>query len=373
MKIKLRYVDVIRSNGRTYFFFRHKGKRTPLPGAPGGREFQARYEELLDELTPHVKANLRRAAGGEYGTLGWAIVKYMGPDNPAWSKTSAGTQRVYRRYFEWLRKEYGEFILASFDKKAMKKIRNRLMARPSYANEMIDRLGQIWRWSEEFLGLEGKYELAVDPTKGVRPLDHTPVARKAWPEELCAKFEAIEDRAWAMAYMLLRYTGQREGDVAKMLWSDFNEARGEICVVQQKTGKKIWVPCHKRLRTLLVAAPRVTPTILHSKRTKRQLAPGSITRIIKLRVEEFGFTGYTPHGLRHLAGCELAEAGCNERQIMAILGHTNPRQAQHYMAQAKERRLAKGAMAAWERYGDEVQEGAWADNVTPLRPVASAD
>jgi integrase len=272
-----------------------------------------------------------------------------------------------------VRAEYGDIFLASFDRKAIKKIRNRLKDRPSYANDMIDRFGQLWRWAEEFLDLEGKHELVSDPTKGLRRLDHTPVARKAWPDELCARFEAIEDRAWAMIYMLLRYTGQREGDVAKMLWTDFNEARGEICVVQQKTGKKIWVPCHKRLRVQLAATPRVTPTILHSKHGQRQLAGGSITRIIQLRVVEFGFPGYTAHGLRHLAGCELAEAGCNERQIMAVLGHTNPRQAQHYMAQAKERRLTKGAMVAWERYGDEVQDGAWGDNVTPLRPVAAAD
>ena len=64
------------------------------------------------------------------------------------------------------------------------------------------------------------------------------------------------------AYFLLRYTGQRKGDVCSMRWSDFDGRR--IHVVQEKTGTKLWVPAHIRLRNYLAALPRESEYILTS-------------------------------------------------------------------------------------------------------------
>jgi integrase len=366
MKISLKYVDAIPTGRRIYYFFRKKGKRYPLSGVPGTREFQERYDELLAEHAPQVRAKLRRGEGGDFGTLAWFIVKYTDTDNPAWMRIKDSSKMVYRKSFEWLRQNYGDILLSAFDKAAIKQIRNELKATPVKANDVMDRFGQVWRWADEFLNLTGIYKLPdVCPTTGVRHIEHTATARQAWPQELCDKFEAMTDPEWSAVYMLLRYTGQRAGDCAKMRWADFNEARGEILVVQQKTGKKIAVPCHQRLRGFLATLPRKTNTILASKRGGRQMHADAITRIIGKLTTRFGFAGYSPHGLRHLAGCELAEAGCTARQVAAVLGHSNDRQAQHYMAQADERRLARSAMAKWESL-----DAIGHDNVVPLRGAA---
>jgi integrase len=37
--------------------------------------------------------------------------------------------------------------------------------------------------------------------------------------------------------------------------------------------------------------------------------------------DEAGLKGLSAHGLRHATGRSLAEAGCTEKQIAAILGH----------------------------------------------------
>jgi integrase len=51
--------------------------------------------------------------------------------------------------------------------------------------------------------------------------------------------------------------------------------------------------------------------------------------------EGLGFPGYSPHGLRHLAGAELAEAGCSMHEIMSILGHLTEREAATYVKQTQ--------------------------------------
>jgi integrase len=48
------------------------------------------------------------------------------------------------------------------------------------------------------------------------------------------------------AVLLARYTGQRQADVLRMGPGDIEDVG--IVVVQQKTGKELWVPLHSNLR-----------------------------------------------------------------------------------------------------------------------------
>jgi integrase len=52
---------------------------------------------------------------------------------------------------------------------------------------------------------------------------------------------------------------------------------------------------------------------------------------------------YSPHGLRHLCGIELAHAGASDSQIAAVLGHSMLKQVKVYTAQANQLLLARGA------------------------------
>ncbi len=55
-----------------------------------------------------------------------------------------------------------------------------------------------------------------------------------------------------------------------------------------------------------------------------------------------------PHGLRKAAGRRLAEAGCSAKEIMAILGHKTMSEAQKYVDDADQERLAKAAISKLE-------------------------
>jgi integrase len=51
------------------------------------------------------------------------------------------------------------------------------------------------------------------------------------------------------------------------------------------------------------------------------------------------------HGLRKLAAKRLAEAGCSDRQIMAITGHKTVSEVSRYTKAAEQAKLAEQAMA----------------------------
>ena len=74
-----------------------------------------------------------------------------------------------------------------------------------------------------------------------------------------------------------------------------------------------------------------------------------MTNLVCSIASELGYKGYSPHGLRHLAGVALAEAGCTVPQIIAVLGHLTEKQANLYWRQADRTRLAGDAIALLER------------------------
>ena len=54
-------------------------------------------------------------------------------------------------------------------------------------------------------------------------------------------------------------------------------------------------------------------------------------------------------GLRHTAGRRLAEAGCSDREVAAILGHRTTAMTLRYTQRADQKRLAKAAVTKLER------------------------
>jgi len=51
------------------------------------------------------------------------------------------------------------------------------------------------------------------------------------------------------------------------------------------------------------------------------------------------------HGLRKAAARRLAEAGCTEKEIAAVTGHTTLKEVARYTRAADQNRLAAGAVA----------------------------
>jgi hypothetical protein len=143
-----------------------------------------------------------------------------------------------------------------------------------------------------------------------------------WTEDEIAQYE----KRWPIGsrertgFALHVYTGQRRSDVAHMAWPDL--AGNAINVVQAKTGARLNIPLHPNLSAALRAWPRKHVVMLTTAFNK----PFSDAGYGNMMADAIAAAGLPDrcvlHGLRKAAARRLAEAGCTEKEIAAVTGHT---------------------------------------------------
>jgi integrase len=334
--VRLKYVNSYRDRyGKQRHYFRKGAVKEPLLGLPGSKIFMDEYKRLL---AVHAPTRATKRDNAEPGTLSWVIAQYKA--SKAWEKAKPASRGIYDRLFQYLSEHYGPADFASFDEKGIRSIRNKLADKPSIADTTVRMIGRLWRFAKEHLEME----LGADPTREVANI-HTEVeSHKVWPPELCAAVEKHHNPKVVRAYFLLRYTGQRRSDVIRMKASQFDGTAVEL--YQVKTGTFVWMPAHKALRDHLTSTGIAGEYLLTGLRGP--FTGSGLGNLIAETVTALGFPGYSPHGLRHLAGAALAEAGASVHEIMSILGHVTEKQAMEYTRQANRKVMAAHGMAKWD-------------------------
>jgi len=341
-KVDLEYVNsFVDRHGHLRHYFRKGGKRFPLPGAPGTKVFGEEYDKLLAKHAPHLLVRHGRTVAAAEETLGWVIAEYK--KSELWKALADSTKEVYNRRFDWLVEHYGIGDIKDLAEKHVRIIRNSFKDRPTVADAVVEKIGMLWGFAKEHLGMD---DLGPNPTREVASLSKSSTPHPKWPEELCKLFEDLDSPRLVRAYYLLRYTGQRRSDVVKMTPKMFDGTAIEV--IQQKTGSYCWIPCHHLLREHLTATGIDDPFLLTSTLGERYQAT-SLTNMIIAQCNDFGFPGFSPHGLRHLAGAALAEAGCTVDEIMSILGHKTESEARVYVQQANRKIMASSGVLKWEQ------------------------
>jgi len=158
---------------------------------------------------------------------------------------------------------------------------------------------------------------------------HTP-----WSEEQVAVGERHARSDIARAITLGANTGQRGSDLIRMGWSDIETFRGEdgINVVQQKTGREVWVPIMPALAAAMATWEKQPGPFL--KRldghnwTRRDLTMAwTYQRDMNPALKPLA--GLVLHGLRGHACVRLLRANANTRQISDMVGMSEPMVARY--------------------------------------------
>jgi integrase len=316
---------------------------------------------------------MQQARGAGRGALAWVIEQYR-LKSEQWLNASESTRAIYDRRHHWLVKNYGSEPIAAFDRDALKMLRDlpEFADKPSVADATIERLATLWDFADEYLHLdEMRVHKGINPARNIKKRKASDSeSAPLWPLELCRKFEAYPHPELVTFYFLARYTGQRRSDLVNMKWTDIDNGRGEMFVAQAKT----------KGQDLVATLPRTSDYIVTSSKTGKPWRDTSLTNeFIKVTRDELGFSTtdskgeprfYSPHGLRHLCGVELAHAGASDRQIASVLGHATLKMVAVYVKHAEQRVLARDAQAKRDAmYASEVHEAAIdaATNVTKLR------
>lgn len=172
-------------------------------------------------------------------------------------------------------------------------------------------------------------------------------------------FRLIETHAredMSRAVWLARYTGQRQADVIRMSKSDIED--GGTRVIQQKTGKELWIPLHQSLKKEMnrwkVRPPWTFVQTPKGKLYDPERFRAAWTRLMNLTPAGAG-SGVKAIPPR-LAGSERGEpeeSRLRRRDDRGSITGMSQAMIRHYSRFADQKKLAKAAMRQLERTGQE--------------------
>jgi integrase len=318
-KIGLDYVKTVRSKGKDYLYFNTGNAKKPyvrLPDA-GSVDFGTQYAAYL--AVRRKRENLKAVVTfAELASRYQLSTKYL--------NRAQGTQRTYLPYIVRMIDMFSDWPATDIDRADIRALLIDLQ--PGAQLMQLAVAKNIFGFGVNNDLIEG------NPTKGIK-IDHESAPHEPWPDAVIEKALLSPVR---LPVALLYFTGQRIGDVCKMRWSDVDD--GVITVVQQKTGKELYIPIHSRLEAILAETPRSLTTIV-CKDTGEPYTPSALRKVLAKHV-----IGQVPHGLRKNAVNALLEAGCSTGEVSSITGQTM-HIVEQYAAKRNNRKMAKKAMGKW--------------------------
>jgi len=332
------HVRRVIARGREYFYFQRnrgavlEGPRIPLPRDLYSIGFWQAYRAAL--------GNSDEPAGRTFDDL---ISAYR--ISPEFHAKALATQRDYDRYLNIVKEAWGPLLVSGVRPKHVLKLRDTWATTPVAANALVSIAKLLINW-----GLPREFSES-NPCLAIPKLATEEGGARPWP---VWAFDLIESHAGdglRRAVWLARYTGQRQADVVRMSKADLED--GGIKVVQQKTGKELWIPLHAALKEQM-RGWEVGPPWTFVQNAKGE--PYSTDRfraawtqlMISTPAGRIRQEGHTFHGIRASSVVSLREVGCGDRDIESITG-MSPAMITRYSRFADQRRLAKAAIHRLER------------------------
>jgi hypothetical protein len=343
-------------HGKTRWRFRRAGRTVSLPAAPGHSDFEPAYRAALEGRAKPQPAAVVRLPGQTVPRslkAAWLILRQHDPE---WQVLGPDIKTAQTRIIERFLTTpvaagepltFGEVAVEHLRRKHVKALLAARSDTPHAAAHLLRVIRKLTgvALDQEWIEVDPTYRLKYRPAYG---------GWKAWPNEMLDRFEA----RWPigttprMVYAIALYFGHRRSDITKVRPSDF-EARGGN-VVQQKTGKPLWLPIHPNLRDVLAhPSTDLTREFVAMTAWGKPFSPKALGVRMQRWTAAAGIPpGHTLHGLRKTLGKALAEHSATTREIMDILGHDSIAHAELYSREAEQKILAAAGMdklLSWRR------------------------
>lgn len=327
------HVRMVRNRvGREYLYFqRHRGtgkaeKPIRLPDDPRAAEFWTEYAKLLDLPVLPEPAN--------------SVTKLIAAwkKSPEWAQFSEKTRYEWERYLSRIDVAWGDLEVMGILPKNVLTLRDAYASTPAAANNLLRCLSAMLGWSVPRGWRNDNPCREIDKLHGGDGYAPWP-----WPVIEAARLELRSDLWWAIA--LAVFTGQRLGDTLAMRWDHI--AGSAISVRQEKTDKRLLIPLHRDLKTVIDAIPKRAVTILTSSEGTPWTVSGFQATWNKHKPAAVKELGLVFHGLRKSAVVTLLEVGCTDAEVAAITGQSR-QMIEHYAKMVNQERLAKAAILKWE-------------------------
>ena len=327
MRVRLKHVKRVRSKGKTYWY--HQITRERLP--------DDREERIRRVVDLNVSLGPKTHHRPLTGSVAAIVTAYKA--SPEFLTLRERSRWEYSLYLDIICEGWGPLPVTGLQRKHILGLRDKFAETPGKANKVVMVLRILLSFAVE------RDYLAQNPAKDIKKLKMGE-GHATWPDASVDRFLVSAAPTMVLALKLALYTGQRQGDVLRMCWSDYDGER--IHVVQSKTGARLWIPIHDTLREALEAEKRVSPIILTTTTGKPFVSASYFRKQFAAAVRDAGLIGLTFHGLRYTAVAKLFEAGCTVKEVASITGHRSLNMVAKYGRDADQERMAGAAILKWE-------------------------
>jgi integrase len=297
---------------RTYFYAWRGG---PLLKSDDGQPLQPNDPAFFVAYTRAHEQRKKPVAG----TLFSLIAAYRASSE--FTSRSPKTQKDYRRYLKMIEDEFGSMPLAVVqDRRArgeFKAWRDKFAATPRKADYAWTILARVLAVAKD-RGL-----IAVNVCERGGRLYEADRAEIIWQAEHIVAFCNIASDELQFALLLALWTGQRQADVLRLAWAQYDGSH--IRLRQGKTKKRVVIPVGAPLKIALDARKpeKAEGTILRNTFGRQWTSDGFRASWGKaFDRAKLADAGLHFHDLRGTAVTRLALSGCTVPQIAAITGHS---------------------------------------------------
>ena len=314
-----------------------RGKKIYPPMGPSP-EFLRAYQYTIQLAEGIVKDRSQSQFKGK--TFSALVDQFLA--SPDFKKLAKSTKRDYTVHLQEIKATWGNLAVSQIRRRNALLMRDELADTPRTADIRMSVLSRLITYSLDYDYRE------THPFLKIKRLANSQ-AYEPWTAEALTRILTKGQDRVVDAVMVFLYTGQRASDIVEMKRDYVPE--GKIKVVQEKTGKPLWIPIHKTLKRHLekrkIAGTGPLLVNLKGERwTVRGLHRAILDDRISLALEDF-----VPHGLRKNAVCALLEAGCTVNEVSSITGQT-AQMVEHYTREVNQLKLAEEAIRKWEAAGN---------------------
>lgn len=240
---------------------------------------------------------------------------------------------------------YGDFHM-DFPASGFVAIRDAWAEHPGAADNLIKSVRAVYKWAME------REIVAHNPAAGIGAINTSPKGGAVpWTAADLRKFKERHP-AGTTAHLWLTiqaFTACRIGD-AIWLGRDQEVTRaGQIWLEwqpQKKGSAFVSIPMLQPLYEATRAAKVVGPAYLLNDRGRPFANVETLRTRVQKWTEQAGIPGRTSHGIRKAMAETMAEAGCTQHQIMAVMAHTQAKTSEVYTKGVERRILAADGVAA---------------------------
>ncbi len=284
-----------------------KGKEAVALGRLGTPAF--------DKAVKHLLGSDRRAPAD--GTLASLIYQYK--VSADFKRLRATTQIDYRRWLDSIQEQFGGRTFEEIEARAFSTEifawRDGWAHSPRQADYAVAVFKLLLSW--------GCRRGLIDINRAARVDKLYRLTRRAcsWSDEQIAAFMAEAPPNIQLALMLALETGQRQGDLIRLKWSDIED--GILHLQQSKTGAVVAVPISRALQDHLDSAPGDhSGPILRAETGQLWTNPGAALRSAWGHVRQrAGIKGVTFHDLRGTFVTRKLSEGWSPTQVAMCTGH----------------------------------------------------